>query len=369
MFKNILKNKEIETAEKVVEKNPNNILKLNILGELYAKHKFYKEAISILEKILRLDENYLPAIELLGKVYIKNKQYLKAYRTLLHLYKITNGDFKTRTILFSLKDSDCDIEAKIEIIKGLIEIESSIELKEKLASLYLESGQFVKSATLYEELLDIESKSGYLQQLSKIYIKLQKYSAASNCLEKLMQTENFSLDDAQILAGLYEKESRFEEAKGIYELLINSKPNNAEIFKEKIAKILMQENQIDKALEITNDVIADNKYSVEAKFIQADALIDKKEYENAIEFLREFHCDPIDNNTEKLIEKKIIETSIVYSKELRAEKKYTEAIDALMPALRYDENNKEIYVELARISTEIRDYSSAKEYMKIAEEL
>ena len=30
---------------------------------------------------------------------------------------------------------------------------------------------------------------------------------------------------------------------------------------------------------------------------------------------------------------------------------------------------KEIYIELARISTEIRDYSSAKEYMKIAEEL
>ena len=37
MFKNLFKNKEIELAEKVVKDNPDNIIKLNILGKLYVK--------------------------------------------------------------------------------------------------------------------------------------------------------------------------------------------------------------------------------------------------------------------------------------------------------------------------------------------
>jgi len=369
MFQNFLKNKDIEIAKKAVEKNPTNIIKLSILGQLYAENNFYKEAIATLEKVLKLEENYLPALELLGKIYIKTKQYLKAYRTLLELYNASEHNFKVKTMLFSLKDADCDDEAKIIILNGLLEIEPNESTKETLAKLYLKTGQFIKSATTYEELIDNEQKPEYLRELSNIYIKLKKYSSASISLEKLMQTEDFNTQDAKTLAEVYTNEKRFQEAKGIWELLIDTEPHNTEFFKSKIAQILMQENNPDEVIEVTKNVIEVNEYSQDAKFLQADALLNKKEYAKAIEFLREFYCDPIDKQTEQKIEEKIINISILYSQELRAEKKYVEAIDALMPALRYNENQKEIYIELARISTEIRDYSSAKEYMKIAEEL
>ena len=320
-------------------------------------------------KAINIDENYLPALETLAKCYIQKKQYLKAFRTLKFLYNIVPNDFHTKTMLFSLANCDCDIEAKIEILKGLLEFEEKIEFKEQLGNCYLQSGQFSKSAGIFEKLSDIEEKSWYLIKLSEIYKTLGKFQKASEVLEKLMLTNDFKIEHAQILAELYVKEKRFEEAKGVYELLIESHPENRTKYNEEIAKILLLEKDPDKVIEITQNVIEENEYSTEAKFLQAKALLEKQEYSKAIEFLREFYCDPIDEKTEKEIEQLIIKASILYSQKLRTEKKFTEAIDALMPALRYDENNKDIYIELARISTEIRDYSSAKEYMKIAENL
>ena len=66
---------------------------------------------------------------------------------------------------------------------------------------------------------------------------------------------------------------------------------------------------------------------------------------------------------------KIISTCILYSQKLRKERNFPKAIDALTPALRYDDSNKDIYIELSKISEDIKDFSAAKEYMKIAESL
>ncbi len=369
MFENILKNKKIENAKAAVAKNPNNIIKLDILGKIYTESNFYDEAVSVYEKILKIDETYLPALNSLSRIYLKTKQYLKAYRTLKLLYKLSPDDFQVKTALLTLKDAECDIEAKVEILKGLLEINPSTDIREKLAQKYLESGQFSQSTIVYENLYSENENPEYLIKLSEIYTQLQKYSKVSECLEKLMQTDLFTYEYAEMLADNYVKENRLEEAKGLLELLIENSPQKAEILNEKLAKILALEQNPDKVIEITNNVIKNNKYSVDSKFLQADALLDKKEYKEAVEFLREFYCDPVDKDTEKRIEEKIILASILYSQTLRSEKKYVEAIDALTPALRYDENNKNIYIELARISTEIRDYSAAKEYMKIADEL
>ena len=99
MFKNLFKNKEIEIALEAVKNNPDNILKLNILANLYFKNNFFNEAIEVYEKILRLDENYLPALSSLGKCYILNKQYLKGFRTLKFLHSKSPEDTQTKTSL------------------------------------------------------------------------------------------------------------------------------------------------------------------------------------------------------------------------------------------------------------------------------
>ena len=369
MLNKFFKNKQIENALVAVEKNPDNLLKLNILGDVYVQNNFFSEAINVYEKILRLDENYLPALKALGNCYLQKKEVLKAFRTLKFLCLKAPSDIEARELFLSLQDADCDIEAKVEILKGLVEFDASLELKEKLAETFLKSGQFAQSIKSYENLFGIEQKPEYLIKLSELYQKLNKYELATNSLEQLMLTNDFSMDNAQTLAELYVKLKRFEEAKGLYEVLIENIPAKANYFKEKIADILLKEQNPDEVLEVTQEVINDDKYSVEAKFLQAKALLDKNDFVNAIEFLRDFYCDPIDKQTEKKIEEKIITASILYAQQLRQERKFVEAIDALILALRYDENNKNVYLELANISNDIKDFSSAKEYQKIADTL
>ena len=369
MFKKLFKNQEIQTAIEAVKNNPDNILKLNMLGDIYLKNNFFDEAISTYERILRLDENFLPALNSLGKCYILKKQYLKAFRTLKFLYTHNPTDTKIKDILLSLQSADCDIEAKVEILKGLSEIDNSVEIKEKLAEVFFLSGQFSKSANLLENLCSFEEKTNYLIKLCEIYKKLNKLEKVAETLEKLMLTEDFSISHAQLLAETYSQLKRFEEAIGVYEFLIENHPSKANIYKAQIAQIHLLEQNPDKVIEITQNVIEKDEYSIEAKFLQAEALLNKHLYQEAIDFLREFYYDPVDKKTEKQIEQKIIEASIKYAQTLRENKHFVEAIDALIPALRYDEKNKNIYIELARISSEIRDYAAAKEYMKIADEL
>ena len=369
MFMNFFKNKEIELAEKVVKDNPDNIIKLNILGKLYVENNFFNEAIVIFEKILRIDENYLPALESLSKCYLLKKQYLKAFRTLKFLYSKNRNDSHVKTMFFSLENAPCDIEAKIEIIKGLLEFENRNDLQEKLAENYYESGQFIKSANIYENILGVDENPKYLIKLYEIYEKIEKYSHAAIALERLMITDEFNSFYAEKLANVYFKEKRLEEAKGIYELLIQSNPQNSKIYNEQIAKIYLEQDNPQEALIATQNAIDEDNYSVEAKFLQAQALIENSDFEGAIEFLREFYCDPIDKKTEKQIIDKIISTCILYSQKLRKERNFPKAIDALTPALRYDDSNKDIYIELSKISEDIKDFSAAKEYMKIAESL
>ncbi len=63
-----------------------------------------------------------------------------------------------------------------------------------------------------------------------------------------------------------------------------------------------------------------------------------------------------------------IDTTIKYSKELCEKKEYQEAIDILVPALRYRETEPSIYYQLAFISEQIKDFSSQKDYLKAAQE-
>ena len=184
-----------------------------------------------------------------------------------------------------------------------------------------------------------------------------------------MLTNDFKPEHAQNLAKIYVSLKRFEEAKGLYELLITNIPSKTNYFKEQIAEILLLEKNPDEVIEVTNNVISTNKYSVESKFLQAQALFEKQNFKEALEFLREFYYDPINKETEKRIEEKIIEVSVAYAQNLRTERKFVEAIDILTMALRYDEMNKAVYLELANISNDIKDYSAAKEYIKIANEL
>ena len=214
-----------------------------------------------------------------------------------------------------------------------------------------------------------DTVEGIFTGVYEIYEKIGKYSHAAIALERLMLTDEFDNFFAEKLANIYFKVKRFEESKGIYELLIQSNPQKSKFYNEELAKISLAQNNPEEALIATQNVINEDSFSIDAKFLQAQALIENENYEEAIAFLREFYCDPIDEKTEKKIINEIIKTCILFSQKLRKERNFAKAIDSLTPALRYDDTNKDIYIELSKISEDIKDFSAAKEYMKIAESL
>ncbi len=363
------KNKEIENAKQAVKKQPDNIIYQEILGDLYYKYNYIQDAINTYENILKQDENYQPVLMKVGKCYLDKKHFLKAFRTLKHLYNLNPSDNFAKEKLLALKDIEASLEIKIIILKELASIwDDDNDILELLAQNYLKDGQFTNCISSYEKLCEIDEKERYLRALCFVYQRLQNSEKAIVFLEKLLLKNCIKDDEIKNLASLYAKVGRLDEAKGVFELLAERNPKERGQLKNEISKILLQENNTDKAIDVSTEALKENEFDFQAKFIIAQAYIEKKEYKTALNFLQEFYFDPLPESEQKKVLDMFIDTTIKYSKELTEKKEYQEAIDILVPALRYRENEPQIYYQLAFISEQIKDFTSQKDYLKTAQE-
>ncbi|MDD3594666.1 MAG: CDC27 family protein [Candidatus Gastranaerophilales bacterium] len=370
MFKQFFTNREIKLAQKAVANQPENILKLDILGNLYLQNKQYKNAAEIFQNIIELDKTYLPAYLKLAQSLKGSFRYLYAFDTLLSLKELMPLDKQATELLFSLRDADTDLESKVTILEGLLKIEPGNQpLMEQLADTLLKNGEFTKSASMYEKLLAMEEKSQYAQQLALISEKQNNIPKAVELLEKLLLLGTIEKEFIKKLAHFYAVTERFEEAKSILGLLIESNPEEKQELLTKTAEIFILEKKYDEALEKCNEVIKENTFHSPAKFLMVKCYLEQKKYLESIDFLREFYYDPIDEKTEQTIVTMIIDACIAYCEELSLERKFDKAFDSLFEALKYNQSEPKIYMALAKLSDDIKDFDGAKEYRKIAEEL
>ncbi len=304
-----------------------------------------------------------------SKCYLDKKHYLKAFRTLKYLYNLNPNDNFAKEKLLSLKDIDSSLEIKITILKELASIwAENTDILELLAQNYLKDGQFINSITAYEKLCEEDEKERFLRALCFTYQRLQQFEKAIICLEKLLLKNCITDEEIKNLASLYAKVGRLDEAKGVFEILAERNPKERGQLKNEISKILLQENNTDKAIDVSTEALQENEFDFQAKFIIAQAYIEKKEYKTALDFLQEFYFDPLPETEQNKVLDMFIDTTIKYSKELSEKKEYQEAIDVLVPALRYRETEPEIYYQLASISEQIKDFTSQKDYLKTAQE-
>ena len=362
-------NKEINNAKLAVKKQPDNIIYQEILGDLYYKYNYVQDAINTYENILKKDEKYQPVLMKVSKCYLDKKHFLKAFRTLKHLYNLNPKDNFAKEKLLSLKDIEASLEIKIIILKELASIwNEDNDILELLAQNYLKDGQFTNCISAYEKLCESDEKERFFCFLCFVYQRLQYFEKAIVCLEKLLLKNCITDEEIKNLADLYAKVNRLDEAKGVFELLAQRHPKERGQLKNEISKILLREKNTDKAIDVSTEALKENEFDFQAKFIIAQAYIEKKEYKNAIDFLQEFYFDPLPETEQNKVLDMFIDTTVKYSKELCEKKEYQEAIDVLVPALRYRETEPSIYYQLAYISEQIKDFSSQKDYLKTAQE-
>lgn len=370
MFEQFFTNREIKLAQKAVKNQPQNILKQDILGDLYFKNKQYKNSAEVYQNIINLDKNYLPAYFKLAQSLKENTGYLEAFNTLLELKNLMPLDKQSYGLLFSLQNAPTDLVSKVTILEGLLNIEPDNQpLMEKLADTLLENGEFTKSAAMYEKLLTIEEKSHYAQQLALISEKQNNIPKAVELLEKLLVLGTIEKEFIIKLAQFYSQTERFEEAKSILELVIETTPEDKQELLLKIAEILIAEKNYDEAIAKCNEVLQENQFNGFAKFLLSKCYLEQKNYKQGIEFLKEFYYDPMDEKTEQKIANMIIDSCISYADELSTQKIFDKAFDTLFEALKYNQSEPKIYLALAKLSDAIKDFAGAKEYKKIAEEL
>ncbi len=273
----------------------------NIIGDLYLKKGSKREAIesfTMAAKIFREDGFYLKAMALYKKILYISPSEVDALLALAELNAEKGligsaiGDFLAVADLYIKEDL---IEKALEIYEKALQLTpSNINLKLKIADLYLDTGLKQEAAKEYAAIA-----SGYLEKkesgkAQEFYIKtididpqnipsliaLGKIAEEANDVEKafeyLKNAFSFAPDNKDVLLSfsmLADKTDNVDEAKEVYSRLLEIDPSNVQA-KKLLGSIYLNEGLLEKAWDELLPYID-------------DALLAEK-WDDALEFLDNF---------------------------------------------------------------------------------
>lgn len=334
----------------------------SILGEIYTEQKKYSEAAAEFEK----SKKYLP----LSKT--KDDLDKPEIELIISVLKAESENF--------IADGKVD-KAIASLTMAKIYDDKNPLIYVGLGDAYFARGAFEPAKTNYDQAL--KYKSGYapaLYGLGKIAFKKKQYSEALEDFLKATESDN-NFAPAFFEKGLiFYYLDRFNDAIESferYDKLVPGSPRGKTYW----AKAFYGKRDIEKAMEILNEVLAkDSNYS-EANKYYAYCLIEKKEYSKAESYFEK--VNPEDLNSEDWIKKAEIhlkkeefplayedlnkavsidstEPNIYfeYGKALFGEQKYQEALEKFNKSIELGQLNIGVYVYSGICYFYLKEYQS-----------
>lgn len=190
-----------------LEKNGEDPLALNILGNIYYETERLEEAIELFQQALTLDPNFIFAYINLGASYKKLGHLEAAKRALLRALEINP---------------------------------SQPEALNNLANIYREEGLLLEAKNLYEKACELNPNiPEFFINLAIIHMDLEDYQGAEKILHQVLSRYPLHPIARRTLASLYVKKGELEKAEINLRWALNLTPNDPLILTD-LAGILIQ---------------------------------------------------------------------------------------------------------------------------------
>lgn len=228
------------------EKDRSKSLQLFIDGSLKESKGQYADAILDYQEALRYDQD--PAIYYaLAKDYAALKRFTPAAENALEALRIDS---------------------------------MSIDYRELLAQVYIQSAQFDKAAEQYRSILAIDSlHTNSLFALAQLYQRTNPEKSL-RLLNKIVRYKGPSWDVLLQIAQLNTALHRFADAAEAFENLEKLDPGNIAV-KQNLADLYMRTKQFDKAKKTINDVLEKNPGNPLLRATLADIYLQQNDWPNA----------------------------------------------------------------------------------------
>ncbi len=360
-------------AKSHLSKNSRNEKARLIYAKLLFDSQKYYDAIGHLNIILRSNPNNFEACLLLGDSYTKTKQYNKAinnYKYVLEKDKDNTNALSRIADLYILRR---DKKLAVPIYQKLIELSKDEAEKRSLrlllTTLFFELRDWDNLITEANLIMDAyPNDKSILFYLKKAYLICEDITNAIDVTKRLLELDPYNTKHYEDLIALSYRAKDYEKVHEYCEEALKIRNCNQSYINNYKAKAYIHQKEYNAALEFLRQNIKFGNRDTDLRKTLADLYCHMDNYEEAIEIYEEIIEDAHPREVEDLTKSKS-QVYFMHGNKLVQENKYTQAFEKFYKAIEYDQNNVEFYTALADINTKIKNYSEAIKYYKTAIEL
>jgi len=332
----------IDHAKIILKHKHKNPKVQSFLATCYLKTGNQMKAISIFEEVLEQEPENVNVAKELAQTYFEThqkKSALKMYQRLEFLLENNVEKAKIKTIIAG-------------IYAGFKEYDEAIAEYDWILSVYPD---------------DINVK----KRLIELYKQTLNYDALIKLANQIMMTNENNENELwamKMLMDIYNQTQNYEKSLELAEK-IKSHPLSDKIsIGEEIAKILIQQNNIDESIILLNDLIKQDSENISLKKELAKAYEKKEEFESAANIYKKIieQAQIKDMND---IHFEISNLYVNWAMHLFSLNDINETFKRFMTALQYYNDNPDIYYKIGNVNQSIKNFNEAIAQYKKAIEL
>ena len=360
-------------AQRELSKNYGNVELRRILAQSLMASGNEQMAIKHYEAILSIAPYDIKTQEMLAQYYCENGPKSRAIELYEQIMLYDNGNIDAVENLAKLYEQIENWEKAIEMYELIIDAEVDenriTELKYTLANLYIKIEDNEKAFETYEEIHKQDPENlEILLILADLAYKIKYWQ---DCLKYYKKIISIVGDDFEILEKIAQLQVTLEnwpEAIEAYKKIISledSESTNYLYHQNELCNAMLKNKQYAEAIDLLKDLLAQNPKETSFAFTLAQAYTLIGEFQIGVNLYNKL-LDDLPPEQSEIIIKYISNLICAWAQDLFKKGEYNQAFDKFFEALKYNEENDEVYYQLGKCNYYIKSFQDSIAHFKRA---
>jgi tetratricopeptide (TPR) repeat protein len=292
-------NQAIQNYKAAIKADPQTSMLAEELSDLYIATGRLREAQNDAEEALKQNPNDVAARRMLARIFMRqigdsqrnriDETMLK--RTIEQFQKVTELDPKDADAWLILgrlhKVAQNSVESE-KAYKKALEIEPDNEdALNGLALVYADLGNTKEAADLLKKAAEKRPTVRSLQTLAAAYEQMREFGLAAEALKRALEMEPPNADELRNeLAQDLLFADRFEEARQLYQGLVDQEPGNAQAWL-RLSQVYLRQREFGKAREASDKARGIEPNNVEVRYNEVNILKAEGRTQDAVQAIKE----------------------------------------------------------------------------------
>jgi len=360
-------------AQRELSKNYGDIELRRILAQSLMESGNDEMAVMHYEAILAISPNDIQTQELLAKYYFDNGPKSRAIELYEQILFYDSANIQAVEALSKLYEDMQNYPKAIEMTKMLIESEIDEEkilvLRYALADLYIKVNDNENAYNEYDYIHKANPENLEITMiLADLAFKNKYWKDCLKFYQEIITTAGNDYEILQKIAQIYSFLEKWDEAVETYKKIIDLEGLDSPGYlyhQNELCNCLIKNCRYDEAINTLKDLIVANPQETSFLFTLAQAYSAVGQYQAGIELYNKL-LDALPNEQSKIINRYISNLTAAWAQNLYDEGDYNHAFDKFFEALKFDEENDDVYYKLGKCNYYIKSFQDAVSHFKHA---